>query len=326
MMNLVLIGIGAGAAAALLFASVISGALLSIPLFYLAPLPIMIAGLGWSHWAALIAAGIGSISLGLALGTVFFFGFLADAGIPAWWLGYLAMLARPLAASGNGHEQPPLEWYPPGRIVMWAAILAAMVVIVAIPNFGTDAQTFVTGLHDALTRMLRAQMNAPDGPLQLPGGSDPERFINFMVAVMPPTAAILAMLTSLLNLWLAGRVVKFSGRLTRPWPDLTAMRAPPLLAIALALAIALSFVDGLLGIVAQVVCASLLMAYAVLGFSVLHAVTRGWNGRPFVLAGTYLAMLLVTWLILAVCLLGLIDTVIDVRALVARKNSPPTPS
>ena len=103
MMNLVLIGIGAGAAAALLFASVTSGALLSIPLFYLAPLPIMIAGLGWSHWAALIAAGIGSISLGLALGTVFFFGFLADAGIPAWWLGYLAMLARPLAASGNGH-------------------------------------------------------------------------------------------------------------------------------------------------------------------------------------------------------------------------------
>ncbi len=51
------------------------------------------------------------------------------------------MLARPVAASGNGHEQP-LEWYPVGRIVMWAAILAAMVVIVAIPNFGTDAETF----------------------------------------------------------------------------------------------------------------------------------------------------------------------------------------
>ncbi len=56
MMQLGLIGIGAGAAAALLFASVTSGVWLSIPLFYLAPLPIMIAGLGWSHWAALIAA------------------------------------------------------------------------------------------------------------------------------------------------------------------------------------------------------------------------------------------------------------------------------
>ena len=72
------------------------------------------------------------------------------------------------------------------------------------------------------------------------------------------------------------------------------------------------------------VSASLLMAYGVLGFAVLHAITRGLNGRPFVLAGTYLAVLLVSWLILAICLLGLIDTVIDVRALVARKNGPPT--
>ena len=172
MMHFAIIGIGAGAAAALLFASVTSGALLSIPLFYLAPLPIMIAGLGWSHWAALIAACTGSIGLGLALGTVFFFGFLADAGIPAWWLGYLAMLARPVTAAGNGHEQP-LEWYPVGRIIMWAAILAALVVIVAIPNFGTDADSFRVSLHDALTRMLRLQMDNAERPAQAPGRRRP---------------------------------------------------------------------------------------------------------------------------------------------------------
>ena len=60
MMQFAIIGIGAGAAAALLFASVTSGSWLSIPLFYLAPLPIMIAGLGWSHWAALTAALTGA--------------------------------------------------------------------------------------------------------------------------------------------------------------------------------------------------------------------------------------------------------------------------
>ena len=56
MMQIGLIGIGAGAAAALLFASVTTGSWLAVGLFYLAPLPIMIAGLGWSHWSALIAA------------------------------------------------------------------------------------------------------------------------------------------------------------------------------------------------------------------------------------------------------------------------------
>ena len=55
-----------------------------------------------------------------------------------------------------------------------------------------------------------------DTPLTLPGGGDPERFINFLVSVIPATAAVLATFTNLLNLWLAGRVVKFSGRLTRP--------------------------------------------------------------------------------------------------------------
>src|SRR5262249_34206812 len=88
------IGIGAGAAAALLFASVTSGTLLSIPLFYLAPLPIMIAGLGWSHWVALIAIFTGAIALGMAFGAVFLFAFIAGAGIPGWWLCYLTMLAR----------------------------------------------------------------------------------------------------------------------------------------------------------------------------------------------------------------------------------------
>ena len=59
MMQIVLIGLGAGAAAALLFASVVSGSLAAIFLFYLAPLPILIAALGWSHWAGLIAAAFG---------------------------------------------------------------------------------------------------------------------------------------------------------------------------------------------------------------------------------------------------------------------------
>jgi hypothetical protein len=79
----------------------------------------------------------------------------------------------------------------------------------------------------------------------------------------------------------------------------------------------------LVGILANVVSASLLIAYGVLGFAVLHAITQGMSARPFILAGTYIAVLMVGWLVLALCLLGLVDAAIDLRARVARKRGPP---
>ncbi len=181
MMRLTLIGIGAGVAAALLFASVASGALLSVVLFYLAPLPILIAALGWSHWAALIAAVTAAAGLAAFLSPLFFITFLIGIGLPAWWLGYLSLLATPGADAPGG-----MEWYPVGRIVVWAAILGAMVVIAAIPNFGLDEDSFRAGLRKVFERMLQAQSRAADAPLehsgrrrnqarQFPGGRDPAR-------------------------------------------------------------------------------------------------------------------------------------------------------
>lgn len=323
MMQFGLIGIGAGAAAALLFASVTSGAWLSIPLFYLAPLPIMIAGLGWSHWAALIAALTGALALAVAFGPVFFFSFLAGAGLPAWWLGYLAMLARPL---GNGGAAA-LEWYPPGRLVVWAAVLGGLVVVVAIPNFGFDAESFRAGLRQALTHILRVDTEVPtNAPLTTPGVSNTSRLVDFLVAAIPPAAAVLATITNVLNLWLAARIVTFSGLLKRPWPPLAAMTFPRTLAAALAIAVALSFVGSLIGIVAGVVSASLLMAYGVLGFAVLHAITRGMTSRIFLLGGVYAAVLVLGWPVLALCLLGLIDAAIDLRARIAPTRGPPAPT
>ena len=321
MIQIAIIGIGAGAAAALLFASVTSGSWLSIPLFYLAPLPIMIAGLGWSHWAAMTAALAGALGLGAVFGTVFLLAFSAGAGFPAWWLGYLAMLARPVAATnGSGQNASSFEWYPPGRLVVWAAALGILVVIVAIPNFGIDAESFRVGLRDALNAILRVNGTPARA------GSNTERLIEILVNAIPPAAAVLATITNLLNLWLAARVVKFSGRLARPWPQLSSMSFPPLVAAALFVAIVLSFLDGMLGIVGGIVAASLLLAYGVLGFAVLHAITQGMSARPFVLSVTYAGVILLGWPMLALCLLGLVDTAIGLRARVSAKRGPPTHS
>ena len=117
MMQIVLVGLGAGAAAALLFASVASGSMAAIFLFYLAPLPILIAALGWSHWAGLIAAASATAVIGSPVRL--FFIAVPVIAFGAWWLGYLALLARP-ATNGGGTE---LEWYPVGRLVLWAAMI-----------------------------------------------------------------------------------------------------------------------------------------------------------------------------------------------------------
>jgi len=253
---------------------------------------------------------------------VFFFSFLAGAGLPAWLLTYLAMLARPL---GNGAAA--IEWYPPGRLVVWAAILGGLVVVIAIPNFGLDADSFRAGLRNALTHILRVETDAPaNAPLKMPGVSNAGRLVDFLVAAIPPAAAVLATITNVLNLWLAARIVKFSGLLKRPWPALAAMTFPRVLTAALALVVALSFLGSLIGIVAGVVSASLLMAYGVLGFAVLHALTRGMASRIFLLAGVYGVVLVLGWPVLALCLLGLIEAAIDLRARLAPSPGPPAPT
>src|SRR5262249_37430942 len=155
------VGLGAGAAAALLFASVASFSVFATLLFYLAPLPILIAALGWTHWAGLIAGFAAALSLGLTLGFYLFAAFLIGVALPAWWLAYLSQLARPVG--GNGAMM--LEWYPIGRLLLWAALIAAALVIVAIPSFGTDKETLQAGLRTAFERAIRLQTQTPVDPL-----------------------------------------------------------------------------------------------------------------------------------------------------------------
>jgi hypothetical protein len=322
MVQLVLIGISAGAASALLFASVASGSLLSVLLFYLAPLPILIAAMGWSHWAALIAAVGASASLAAVFGGFFFIAFLVGIGLPAWWLGYLALLARPVT-NGAGTADG-LEWYPVGHLVFWAATISAIIVMSAMLNFGTDADSFRTSLRSGLERMFQVQERTPSG-----GGAPPRRdlsrLVDFLVAALPPAAAVLTTITSAVNLWLADRVVKISGRMRRPPSDLSAMQFPVAAPALAALAVAGSFLPGLTGIAAGVLAASLLMAYAIMGFAVLHVITRAMGGRPFLLGGIYVAVIVFGWPILAMSLLGLADTAFGLRSRAARKQQPPHP-
>jgi hypothetical protein len=311
------IGIGAGAAAALLFASVATGSVFATVLFYLAPLPILIAALGWSHWAAVVAILFAAGGLAVVLGFYFFLGFLIGVGMPAWWLGYLALLARPAADSAS------IEWYPPGRLLLWAALIAALLVALAIPTFGTDKESFQAGLRTAFERAIRLQ-SPPDGP-DIADRPEVQRLLGLLVQAIPSAAAVLATLLNAINLWLAARIVRLSSRLRRPWPDLSTIALPASAPALLAAAVAGLLLPDLAGVLAGVLAASLLIAFALVGFAVLHAITRGMNNRGLALGAAYAAVAVVGWPILGMSLLGLADTAFHIRARAAATRGPPRP-
>jgi hypothetical protein len=318
MKQVILIGVSAGTAAALMFGSVTSGVGLSVLLFYLAPLPIMIAALGWSHWAGLTAAVAAAALLGGAFGQAFLATFLASVGAPAWWLGYLALLGRPVANGGSAH----MEWYPPGRLVLWAAAVGATVVVGALATFGGDEATIRHGLRNALEQIFRA--GAPeDAALQFPGIQDDYRLVEMLVSVLPPAAAVIAAMTLTVNLWLAGHAVKLSGRLRRPWPDLNAVSFPPLAVASYGALLAGAFLPGLAGLIAGMFAATLTVSFAIIGFAVLHTATRDRRGRAVVLSGAYGCVVLI-WPVVVVTLVGVAETLFGLRRRLSQRGPPAT--
>src|SRR6202142_107091 len=127
MIATVLIAMAAGFASALMFASIISGALISVLLVYLAPLPLMVAALGWGPLSATIGGIAAATVLGATFSLPYCIAFVVAVALPAWWLGHLALLGRPLAAgSAPADHDAALEWYPVGRILLWIVIFATI--------------------------------------------------------------------------------------------------------------------------------------------------------------------------------------------------------
>ena len=317
-----LIALVAGGASALMFASIISGALISVVLLYLAPLPLMVATLAWGPLCGTIAGIAAATGLGLVFGLPHGLAFAITIALPAWWLGHLVLLGRPVTTAqapgaGPAAVASAVEWYPLGRVLMWMTVFASLSTMAAILTLGTDAASITDALRQFMLRILEQRDTAVT--------ADTERLIDSLIIVTPAAAAGGAMLTLTLNLWLAAKITVTSGRLPRPWPDLKSVTLPPMTLAALCTAIAFCFSGGLATIGARIVTSALLLAYALVGFAVLHTLSLALKNRAFWLGSVYAIALIFVWPALALVALGLADAVFGFRQRFLRGRPPPLP-
>lgn len=305
----ILIGIAGGIASALLFAAVLGGGALATPLFSLSPLPIAIASLGWGTASGAIAAAVAAGILGGTLAPLVGFAFALAATAPMAWYAHLAGLARQTEDGG-------IEWYPLARVFTAMVVLTPATLVACGLILGVTVEGIANELTDAL---IAAGLQGADGGQA--AREDVLAATRVYVRLMPVTLTMLWLCLMVFNLWLAGRIVRKSDRLRRPWqPTPTAPALPLALLAGLAVALVLAFGGGSLALAAGAVAGGLAMGFALQGFATLHLLTAGNPARGLLLGTLYAATFVFSIPLLPVAALGVADAAFGIR----RRRTGPT--
>lgn len=316
MPNYLLIGIAGGLASAVLFMSATMGGPAGrVFLYFLAPLPSFLVGLGWGPIAALVAALAASGAIGFVLGGIWpAFVFLISQGLPIAVLCHLALLNRSFTAPSPDEDQAtaPAEWYPAGRLLAAAAVIAGSLSVLSLFMLGNDLNEVRGILREMIEKVFAQDLAALRNKALTPEEID--TLTQLGLYLLPAATATSWLAGFSLNLWLAGRITNASGRLVRPWPDLAAMTFPPGVLVGLAIAIAFTFLPGYPGLISSGFAGALLFAYMLMGLAIIHHVTRGKPQRPIILWGVYFLLLIFnSWMAAIIALLAIAEPISPLR-------------
>jgi hypothetical protein len=316
----------AGAASALMHLSGMTGSALGLLLSLLAPLPPLAAGLGWGMSTALVAALAGSVMLALIAGPPAALPFIFTIAIPALILVHFSLLyrlrgaaalpenARDDAEASGGTEgrENEVEWYPAGRIILLAALIGGTISLLVLLMLGPDHEQYVKITGEQIGRFFEQAQKS--GVMKKVTKEELDGFKGLIQSILPASTGFLWTILILLNLWLAGRAVRKSGLLMRDWPDISGMRFPAILSLALVLlALFAGKLPGMPGLVISGYAGALSAAFLLLGLAVIHYLTRPMAIRRFILLGVYVAIIVLGWGIPLVILFGFLDPLLDWR-------------
>ena len=312
MIQIALIGVGAGLAAALLFSAPIGGTFLALPLFAITALPVAIAGLGWTPLAGAVAALAGSAAIFTVLSPLAAAFFLLLFILPILWLVYLAGLSR---TNDDGQE-----WFPLGRLLMHAAASVAIGLTATAVVLGYDPEVVATEMIEAVSQWLSDHPELETQPNQ----EDLEAFVRLNVSALPYALSSMGLIVLVINLWLAAIVTRASGRFARPPERLWTVSLPRSASGVFAAAVVVSLLPFPLGEIGALVAGAFGCALALLGLAVLHALTFGNNARAILLTLVYILLILFGFPVIILIALGIAEAFLQLRARRFAGAPPPT--
>jgi len=308
--------VGAGAVSALLFALTVKGTPLALALAYLAPLPLMIAAFGWGALGGLVAAAVAATAVVAVFDVQSALAFLLVVAVSAWILPTFAVMPRYAPPWRRGDPDLPMRT-PIGMVVALAAALGALAGLAGLATLIIGYSGYEAGLQALISELTPAIEQALQGADVLPDGVSARDVAEEVAKLAPLATATLGFLTLCANLYAAGRSTALSHRLPRPWPDLpTEFVLPRPLAVVAAIAVGVAIalpepVDQF----AWVFAGPLAAAYALQGFAVLHALSRGLPLRPLLIVALYFCCgVRAAWTLPLIALIGLVDSAVNLRA------------
>jgi hypothetical protein len=315
------VAIGAGAASALLFAVSATTNPLAMALAYLAPLPIMIATLGWGLIAGAVAAGVSAAALAVIGDPTTALAFSASIAAPGWLLA--AFTAAPLPDWLRERFPNAAERVSVGGIVTAATVIAMIGALAALATL----IVIYHGYDTAATKVAKALADAIAAEAAGLGenGVQAKVFAEALVHWGPMAIAASTLLMLCVNLYAAARSTQVSQSLGRPWPDLpTSLSLPrPLGFILILCAAGTAFLPLPASQFASIGVGGLGGAFVLQGLAVAHALSRGLKLRPVMLIALYLCCIFrAIYILPALAALGVIDAFIRLRARAAPLPAP----
>lgn len=325
MRNQLLIALLLGLVSAVVFASATTGPMLfRYVLFLLTSLPIFLAGLGWGWRFAAVAGGASATFVALLAGPLAGAIYALTQIMPAIILSYLALLNRTYVPEGSHADVT--EWYPVGRLVLWAAVMAGTITLLVLLIIGQDFEELRAGLKTYLSEAIKTSMPESAGGAPL-DEQQLETMTNIVVAVMPAASAVSWLTALVVNLWLAGRITLAAGQLQRPWPDISGLEFPPGTALMLLASMLGTGAKGITGAVGTAFLGAFFLAYVFAGLAVIHYITRGKSWRSLGLWMLYLGLLVVAvWIAVVIALVGLAERPLRLRDRAFPSGPPPPPA